>query len=331
MKKIYSVLLLLLTGCTALPALAMADTTSRPLATQAMSTPSRVPTSTVDYQQTAIVAKSTSDEAMRVNVQVTAEQDRRNFEQSAWTVTAEYFSYQQQGMTQQAGQFTATAYATSIPATQTRQAAIDQARSTDTMMTIVAPTQIKALAQSQTYAEYAESIQAVELTMQIAYSVLLVTISVAVVFLTIAKLSEQRTPPSDTEYKIPNIPNLDSPIIQPVAPTETILRVTHDSGSAYSSMSRMVVPCTPEQFTALVTGVLSEGKTLAINVWEGADSPFTRDEFARVRNWMLSNRLAQSAGQGSLMLSADGESLFIEWLNSQLLPETYKFEEVKND
>lgn len=324
MKKYYSVLLLFLAGCGAVPASALES--ARLLSTPVMSTVMPIPTATIDYQETAIVAKSTSDEAMRINVQVTAEQDRRNFEQAVWTVTAEYLFYQQQSMTQQAGQFTATAYATSMPATQAQQARINSARETEIHMTIIAPTQVYAMAQSQTYAKNADKIQAAELAMEIAFSIMLVSIGMAVVFLTIAKLSEQRTPPSDTEYKIPNIPNLDSPIIQSVVPTETVLRVTHDSGSAYSSMSRMVVPCTPEQFTALVTGVLSEGKSLAFNVWEGADSPFTRDEFTLVRNWMLSNRLAQSAGQGSLILSADGESLFIEWLNSQNLPENYKFE-----
>lgn len=325
MKKYYSVLLLFLAGCGAVPASALES--ARLLSTPVMSTVTPIPTATIDYQETAIVAKSTSDEAMRINVQVTAEQDRRNFEQAVWTVTAEYLFYQQQSMTQQAGQFTATAYATSMPATQAQQARINSARETEIHMTIIAPTQVYAMAQSQTYAKNADKIQAAELAMEIAFSIMLVSIGMAVVFLTIAKLSERPKPPSDTEYKIPN---LNAPIIQPiaqvVAPVETVLRVTHDSASAYSSMSRMVVPCTPEQFTALVTGVLSEGKSLAFNVWEGADSPFTRDEFTLVRNWMLSNRLAQSAGQGSLILSADGESLFIEWLNSQNLPENYKFE-----
>lgn len=323
MKKYYSVLLLFLAGCGAVPASALEG--AQLLSTPVTSTVTPIPTATIDYQETAIVAKSTSDEAMRINVQVTAEQDRRNFEQSVWTVTAEYLFYQQQGMTQQAGQFTATAYATSIPATQTRQAAIDHARSTDTMMTIVAPTQIYSMAQSQTYAKNADKIQAVDLIVQIAFSILLVSIAMAVIFLTILKLSERPSPPVHTEYQIPN---LNVPEIRPIAspPVETVLHIKQDGWTNYPSMSRMVVPCTPDQFTALVTGVLSEGKTLAFNVWEGADSPFTRDEFTLVRNWMLSNRLAQSAGQGSLILSADGESLFIEWLNSQNLPENYKFE-----
>lgn len=325
MKKYYSVLLLFLAGCGAVPASALES--ARSLSTPVMSTVTPIPTATIDYQETAIVAKSTSDEAMRVNVQVTAEQDRRNFEQAVWTVTAEYLLYQQQSMTQQAGQFTATAYATSMPATQAQQARINSARETEIHMTIIAPTQIYAMAQSQTYAKNADKIQAAELAMEIAFSIMLVSIGMAIVFLTIAKLSERPKPPIDTEYRIPN---LNAPEIKPIAPApvETVLQVKQDGWTNYPSMSRMVVPCTPEQFTALVTGVLSEGKSLAFNVWEGAESPFTRDEFTLVRNWMLSNRLAQSAGQGSLILSVDGESLFIEWLNSQNLPENYKFGEV---
>jgi len=325
--RIFSlVCLLMLTGCGSL-----AD--EIPLATPNIvqvveletATPTETPTPTIGYQYTAdaaqtaeVDARETARAANIVVAQFTADQDSRNHVQASWTVTAELIEYQREGMTQQASVYTATAYATSFPATQRAQALINSARSTEVGMTINAPTQIYALAQSETLAKYSDTIQVTELVVQGAASALMLSLAVAIVYF--IGTARRRADP------VVDLPMGFAPVEPISAERQTILHIRTDTGGGFSRTERTAIPGTRDQFSALVAGVLS-GQSLAYNVWEGAERPFTRDQFTQIRNWLLSNRLAQSAGQGALILSAAGESMFIAWQESQQLPDGYKFEE----
>jgi len=215
--------------------------------------PSAIPTATIGYQQTAIVAQATSAEAIRLMVAVTAEQDRRNFEQATWTVTAEAVNMQYQVMTQQAAQFTATAYATSIPATQTRQAAIDSARETEIQMTLIAPTLVYAQAQSKAYAEFADELQAAELVIKISIAVFIIALAMLLFVMLIRNLLKKS---QDIEIHIPEIEPEPVPLVQDVKNENVLLRAE--------------IPCTLEQLTELADGVINRQMTLAVNQWEGS-------------------------------------------------------------
>jgi len=182
-----------------------------------------------------------------------------------------------------------------------------------------APTQLVAMTQAETAQQYGWVITFVQLFSMFSLGICLLSIA--------AFASRVNVPTAKIADPTPVAPDGYAPIIEP---SEVLLNVRTDNGGGFTHTERMVIPCTPGQFTKLAVGVLNDGQSLAFNQWEGAQSPFTRDEFTSVRNWLLSNRFAQSIGQGKLMLSAIGESLFIEWLNSQKLPETYKFMEVSN-
>jgi hypothetical protein len=276
---------------------------------------------TADAANTAeIEARRTAEAAQIIVVQFTAEQDRRNYDMTLFTVTAEAVQLAQDAMTQQAGVYTATAYATSVPATQTQQARQSASYETAVAMTINAPTQIVAMARAATVAQYTDAMAQVDLLVRISVSVLLMALAATAVIVALAKV--KITPVAVTA------PDDYTPIPEPTAEQQTVLHIRTDHGGGYARTERTVVPCSPGQFGKLVSGVLNEGRSLAYNVWEGADEPFTRDQFTLVRNWLLSNRLAQSVGQGALILSAAGESLFIDWVNNQALPESYKFIEV---
>ena len=327
-NKLLSILCLILAGCGSMAVEVPLATATMPLnASKTSQISTETPTPTVGYQNTAEAALTaqiesglTAQAAQVIVAQITAEQDARNFEQCAWTVTADAMALQYDGMTQQASGYTATAYQTSVPATQTQQARVNALQGTAMVMTITAPTQIVAMARSETYAKYADRMQQVELLMQVAFAVLLLAMAAGVVFLIATR------PHVDVPELTPA--TVDDADLQPIfqaAENNTVLTIRTDNGGGYAHTERTVVPCTPEQFGKLVTGVLG-GMSLAFNQWEGADSPFSRDQFTAVRNWLLSNRLAQSVGQGALILSAVGESLFIEWQNNQALSDGYKFQ-----
>jgi len=312
----------LLTGCGSLAYAAPMATPTMPLEglkTAQISTETPTPTQTTDYIMTANVAQTAEIDARRTAeaagiqaAQITAEHEVRLFEQSAWTVTADEIA-------RQADMYTATAYATSVPATRTQQAAARIAQQTAMVMTITAPTQLVAIARAETYARYSDDMQLAELMVQGAASVLMVALAGSVVYF-VATARRREDP-------LPDVPMGFAPVEPLTAEQQTVLHIRTDTGNGFTRTERTVIPCTREQFSALVDGVLG-GQSLAYNVWEGAGRPFTRDQFTAVRNWLLSNRMAQSAGQGALILSALGESLFIEWQNNQSLPESYKFSEV---
>ena len=233
------------------------------------------PTATIDYMQTAIVAKATSDEAMRINVQVTAEQDRRNFIQAQWTVEAE-------AMTMQSDQFTATAYATSVPATQTAQAISNTIRGTEMAMTITAPTQIIAMKNAQVYTEFADELQATELVLQLVIATFILGLALFLIAAAVIRLFEAFRKTEDhfagqrTEEATP-IPFVPAP--------------GSESEKGVIKLVRAEVPCNVDQLLVLADGVVNSGRTLAFNHWEGTPvhkslkelrAFFVQHHFARV-------------------------------------------------
>lgn len=315
------------------------------LATAKPVTPSPVPTITPQYQLTAQAAQQaqgfavqTSDAAMLQILQVTAVKEANELQQLQLTESSAQ-------LTAQVDQWTATAAPTAVIGTITAAAldrTIVQAQITlasgGLTATHAAPTQLIAMQRAQDEVDHAPLFFIVQMFAFLAFSFCMFGIgSFALMSGRIRQkqaIEETRAPVKIVANYVKTPEPEEDPITEEQAPVETVLRV-QTVDTQYPSMDRMTVPCTPEQFDILVTGILQAGKTLAYEFWNKREShdkpaPFTRDEFTLVRNWLLSNRLAQSAGKGALMLSATGENIFIEWLNSQTLPENYKFEEMES-
>jgi len=288
-----------------------------------------IPTATIDFNATSQVALSQvvvalnqaatsqaeADAANRLVVEATSAHEQREHEIALSNAQG---TQQAQAKNMIVYGWTVTAAYTSIPLTQTQQSAINtQVPRQQALMsgaltaTKEAPTQMVAMTNAENYSRY----WMVEFVLR-----MFIFVGMSVFLFGIGAFAFYKRKGQEEE-------NIVDEILQELPQTETVLRVETNHDTAFPTMSRMIVPCTPNQFTELVKGVLTDGKTLGINQWEGAESVFTRDEFTPVRNWLLSNRLAQhSSGRGALMLTAEGESIFIEWLNSYTLPAAYKFE-----
>jgi len=292
-----------------------------------------IPTVTIDFNATSQVALSQvavalnqastaqaeADAANRLVVEATSAHEQREHEIALSNAQG---TQQAQSEKMIVYGWTVTAAFTSIPLTQTQQSIINtQIPKQQALMsgaltaTKEAPTQMVAMTNAENYSRY----WIVDFILR-----MFVFVGMGVFLVGIGAFAFRQRKVQEQEQEVEE-ENVIDEISQ--ESTETILRIETNHDTAFPAMSRMIVPCTPDQFTELVNGVLTEGKTLGINQWEGAESVFTRDEFTPVRNWLLSNKLAQhSSGRGALMLTAEGESIFIEWLNSHILPAAYKFE-----
>ena len=247
--------------------------TSTPTATITLT-----PTATVDYLSTAVIAKETSDEAMRVNVQVTAEQDQRNFVQAQWTVTAEAVNQVHAEMTRQAAQFTATAYATSIPATQTAQAIGNSLQGTEMAMTISAPTQLVAMANARALADTAAYREYAEMFVIVCAGFALIALGIGVLVMMYRDVMKPKAEPDpEPEPTVPTIPFVHAPGPQ--------------SRPGGVRLIRADIPCSVDQLLELADGIVNRRMTLAINQWEGTTvhkvikeirAFFIKHEFARV-------------------------------------------------
>ena len=249
--------------------------------------------------------------APRPSATTTADDQAAN-QRIAWTAEVE-----RQKM--QILEWTATAAPSAIPATQTQAAAMQRAIetqqsiiSTAMVMTQNAPTMVVAMAEAQTMAQYSELDMLVRLFALFGLGCFFLGISV---FLFRKPMMREEEP------------------VDRVYPLEmgTVVTIKKEN-SGYLSTSRLVLPCSAEQLTELADGLISGEKSLAINVWEGRNSQtFTRESFAAVRNFLQVNRLAQSAGVGRLVLTAEGEAFLRAWQDKRALPSSYEFEARTNE
>ena len=264
-----------------------------------------VPSATIGFEQTAIVAQSTADEARRVNAMVTAEFEQRVLAQLQ--VTAEH-----ERMVFEVYSWTVTAALTSIPLTATQQAAIntqvpvlqtiDAAKLTATN---AAPAQVVAMERARNYAAYGKIDYFVRWGMWLAIGVFVLSIAAWVL----------------------RNPVLPKPSPVQSAEPATVVMVKRDHGQGGFGLQRMVVPCTPDQLTEFAECITQGSKTLAINQWEGKDTLWTRPVIHEMRGWLQLNKFAVSTGDGQLATTDDGLSFLYGWLDTQQLPTEYAFDE----
>lgn len=259
---------------------------------------------TIDYQQTAIIAQSTADEARRINAMATVEYVALLNQQIAFTAEVERQNFEIISWTQ-------TAALTSIPLTATQQAIINtqipqqqQIIAAQLTATKGAPTQMIAMVNAQNYAKYADANQVAGIVGKWSIGVFVIGV---LIFL----------------FRLPMTTKLETPQ-KKESQLETVVWVknTKDNGA---QSTRLVVPCTPGQLTELATNITQGTKTLGINQWEGAGTLFTRDVILRVRAWIRDNQFALTTDGGQLAPTDELFDFLCGWLETSQLPTEYQF------
>ena len=336
MKKIIFLLAIFLTACSgeAMP-------TQEPnalMATQAAATPTmtRVPSPTLDHAMTIAVAQTQADgerqnahraqqeaiNAQQTSVAAGVELARITEAHEAGLITIMQATQSAEAIAMQATQqvqgWTATAALTSVPATQTQQAinntqipAQQKIMSTAQSMTIVAPTLVAQIIETQERAKYGWINYVVISLVSVTAVALMVYI---ILFINHNLKATEQTEAQEVE---PFIVPLDEPLV-----------VTVKTDAPYPHADILTVPCTPDMLTEFADGIVNEYKQLAVKYWEGSMSKlWTRELYYPMRHFMQANQYAQSAGgkDGRLVLLAAGEAFLRGWLTTQSLPHRYKF------
>jgi len=283
---------------------AITNNTEYPFATQTpQPTFTIVPSATIDYQQTAIVAQSTADEARRINSMATAEYVRLLNEQLAMTQVVEQHNFTIMSWTQQAA-------ATSIPLTATQQAIINtqipqqqQIIAAQMTATKEGPAQLVAMRDAENRVQYGKLTYIANMVAALAIFVFAIGVVVFVFRFPMVK----REPTEEKE-----------------SPLETVVWVKNTKDNGTQSL-RVVVPCSPEQLTELAENITQGEKTLAINQWEGKDTLFTRDVILKVRAWLRDNDFVIPTDDGQLAPTGELFDFLCGWLETKKLPSGYDF------
>lgn len=338
MKKMFIFMAFFLTACGGQVS-ALSNTTEYQLSR--MSTPSPVPTVTIGYQATAnvaetqvAIAQATADEANRVMVQATNDEAQRQHEK--YIVDA-------QG-TQQINDadfirdsWTATAALTAVPLTSTAQVDNSTAISAQTTLTTslitataALPTQIVAVANAKTQAQFAPVYMGVQIFAIFAIGVFLLFAAWMLRWYWMRQdAREIATSPQGVAERngLKPIPQVE-PEPEFIQPTETVITVRQDYGGGNMHMDRYTVPCTKDMLLQFAENVLTKNWTLGINAWEKDNTLFTRDTYKPFRAWLQANKFTVSTGGGALALTDAGRAFLDAFLNQSTLPTEYQFGEV---
>jgi len=287
------------------------------------------PTPTVDWQQTAIVAQATADEARRLDTQATAAEKDRVQEQLSWTAEANQW-------TAQANQWTATAALTSIPLTAIQQSAIntqipiDQALMAGQLTaTKEAPTQLVAMINASNHEKYGAIDYLVRLSVLATLGVFMLGIGLFALASRPNEAQPRSVAPTHAAHE-PDLIPLKQELVNSKATTkanqhEVSVSIMKDNGGGNIAIENYRVPCSEEQLTELALRVLDEGATLGVNNWEGEDTTLTRAVIYRLRNWFQGKQMVNSIGSGRLKFNEKGISLLRTWKEKKVLPHPYVF------
>lgn len=107
---------------------------------------------------------------------------------------------------------------------------------------------------------------------------------------------------------------------QPEAPALTV-KLDQRDAAGYGAVDLDATPPGSENaFTALVFAALSGAKGFSKPEWEGRESPYTRDTYATVYNWLWSQKFLTTLPGGKIILTADGEQYFRAWAENHYSP-----------
>lgn len=284
--------------------------------TTAKATITPMPSATIGYQATAqaaetarVAAEGTAVAAARMMVEATAAHEARLQEQIRLTAEAERRAFD-------AHSWTATARWTSVPLTETQQAAANTQLAGQMTMaagqmtaTAEAPTLVVALANAEAEAEWSGLRQGMEVFALFAVAVFVLVLVWFVIFKAPAMMPSGGGVAEEEE-----VHELDTTDVKVVDRSEGL------------SIRMFTVPCSPDALTELAQALVSGQKTLGINLWEGKKSVhFTRDIIKRVRQFLRLNDLVAGSEGERLVLTEKGRKFFLAWLEHRRLPDAFRF------
>lgn len=265
-----------------------------------------IPTETIGYQDTAIVAQQTALEAVRVNAQITAEYEQRIQEQLNITAEAERRNFEMWGWTQ-------TAAPTSIALTSTAQLILfgNQTMQAGQMTaTAQAPTLIVAMAQSESRVKHVQ-------TDYIISSI--GVLSVAFCMLALGLFLLKKTVTMKSAARIAD-ELIDS---QEDTPAGIDLTLRDETTPEKSEHYRF--PCSQEQLTELAEMVVNGERTFGYNRMETTSRTFRnqREALNATRQVLEKAHLAVNTHNGESVINERGVRFFERWFDDHKLPDEF--------
>lgn len=266
-----------------------------------------VPSPTIGYQDTAIVAQQTAMEAVRVNAAITAEFEQRIQEQLQMTAQADLLYFQMQGWTQ-------TAQPTAVMLTATQQAVINtQVAGQQTLQagqltaTAQAPALMIQIADAQNYAQHKQT----GLIIGWVFQILLGSAAFLGVVLTFILLFR----PGKKVIENPEASVEIEPDMTPY--------LREDLGQG--DFTKWRVPCTEEQLTELGEMVVNGERNLAINRLETSSRTLRRPTLIHLRKFFRMNGFAIELGNGEIALNDRAVTFIQQWFEDHELVSGYQF------
>lgn len=121
----------------------------------------------------------------------------------------------------------------------------------------------------------------------------------------------------------------DEPETTPEPAHETVIQVRANKGNGGYSQTRHVFPGTPEQLTELADAITQGTKSLAIGNWE-KKGELGKPVILRIRAWLREERetpFVNIAPDGQLIPTDDFLNFLCSWLDREVLPAGYEFEQ----
>ena len=318
--------------------------TPQPTATQ-----SPVPTATVEYKATAnaaetqaAIAQATADEANRVMVQATNDQQQREHETQMQNAQA---TQQAESNRMIALGWTATAYTTTIPLTATAQvenmtAIANYKAVTIAQITATAyqPTQIVAEANAQTQAQFATAFAWVQI---FAIFGLAVFLFFAAWFMRWYWMREDARAQAQARAQSPQgiaERNGLTPIAHSEPEPEFIMptppKPRHIDRPMTADLIKYTIPCAQEPFDIFAEKLVTGEMALSINKWEtsglvsGANVGNVRAWIKNMRAWMHINGFGVFNDNDEMTLVQAGQEWLEKYLEKRILPTEYRFGDV---
>lgn len=302
-------LLLFLTACGYTPqAVANVATASPKPTREATATP--VPLPTIGYEQTAIIAVQTSNEAVRVNAMITAEYEQRIQAQYQMTAQHEADVMQVYSWTQQAAP-------TVIPLTATQQAIINQRVPTEQAIkaaqmtaTVEYPSLLKKTEDAKNYAKWSWALYP-------AYIFIMAVVGLSLLALIWYIVNRLTSPPAAWEIQETH---------EEEQHEEQITQIEVHRGA---QSNRYKIPLSKSQLTELAQAITSGVRNFEINAWQrdGLYLKSTKD-IQRVRGWACKSQLVTVMPNNELAPKDELLDLLYGWLENQTLPDGVEVEEV---
>lgn len=282
----------------------------------ATQTPSPLPT--VDYaaslqasDMTRVSAVETANEAGRINAAATADHEQILVMQGQQTLDAAQLTAEKENVEFVKTAIAATVLPTIIPLTSTQQVIVNTKVSAERTATKEYPTQIVSVALSENAAKCGMPCYLFSFFPGCAIGVFCVGL---VIYLFVRIKMDMRTQETQGIKPPPTI-------------TDSMYRVGKELGH-YKLKNE--VPCSPEQFTELAELVVNGERNFAINRLENNSRTLRRSMLYQMREFYLSNNLANEGTPGQIVLNEEGREFHVYWFDNHELPDEYRFVENSN-